>query len=63
MKVILGIDLSESYCKEACVTINKMYDVELAPTMYDPDTLLEIEPYYIVRCDDMRFRKFKHHFS
>ncbi len=35
-----------------------MYECELTPTMYDPTTLQPSEPYYIVTCEDGKFRKY-----
>jgi hypothetical protein len=35
-----------------------MYECELTPTMYDPNTYQPVEPYYIVRCEDDKFRKY-----
>ena len=36
----------------------KMYECELTPTIYDPNTLQPTEPFYIVRCEDGKFRKY-----
>lgn len=38
-------------------TIGKCYDVELSPTMYDPQTLVPSPPVYIVKCNDNNWRK------
>lgn len=35
------------------------YKCELTPTIYDPITLNPAEPYYIVTCEDGKFRKYK----
>ena len=35
-----------------------MYECELTPTLYDPTTLKPAGPYYIVRCEDGKFRKY-----
>ena len=35
-----------------------MYECELTPTLYDPNTLQPTEPFYIVRCEDGKFRKY-----
>ena len=35
-----------------------MYECELTPTLYDPTTLKPTGPYYIVRCEDGKFRKY-----
>lgn len=36
----------------------KIYDGELTPTMYDPNTFQPAKPHYIIKCDDGKFRKF-----
>ena len=36
----------------------KIYEGELTPTMYDPNTLQPAEPSYIIKCDDGKYRKF-----
>ena len=38
--------------------VGSMYECELTPTMYDPNTLQPSEPYYIVTCEDGKFRKY-----
>ncbi len=38
--------------------INGKYDADPTPLMYDPNTLLPTEPFYIVKCNDGMFRKF-----
>lgn len=38
-------------------TINKWYEGDLTPTMYDPQTLVPASPAYVVRCNDGKFRK------
>jgi len=35
-----------------------MYECELTPTLYDPNTLQPTGPFYIVRCEDGKFRKY-----
>ncbi len=35
-----------------------MYECELTPTLYDPNTYQPTEPFYIVRCEDGKFRKY-----
>ena len=35
------------------------YECELTPTIYDPMTVKPAEPYYIVTCEDGKFRKYK----
>ena len=35
-----------------------MYECELTPTLYDPTTLKPAGPYYIVTCEDGKFRKY-----
>ena len=36
----------------------KIYEGDLTPTIYDPQTLKPSEPFYIVKCDDGKYRKF-----
>ena len=38
--------------------IGNMYECELTPTMYDPNTYQPVKPYYVVRCEDGKFRKY-----
>jgi hypothetical protein len=38
-------------------TINKWYEGDLTPTMYDPQTLQPAMPSYVVGCDDGFIRK------
>lgn len=35
------------------------YECELTPTIQDPMTFKPTEPYYIVTCEDGKFRKYK----
>ena len=35
-----------------------MYECELTPTLYGPNTLQPTGPFYIVRCEDGKFRKY-----
>ncbi len=35
------------------------YECELAPTIYDPMTFKPSESFYIVTCEDGKFRKYK----
>ena len=35
-----------------------MYECELTPTMYDPNTFQPVKPSYVVRCEDGKFRKY-----
>jgi hypothetical protein len=37
---------------------SKIYEGDLTPTMYDPQTLKPSEPSYIIKCDDGKYRKF-----
>lgn len=39
------------------LTNDKYYEGELTPTMYDTITDEPVEPSYIVKCDDDKFRK------
>ena len=41
------------------LTKGKVYEGDLTPTMYDPQTLEPAAPCYIVKCDDSKFRKFE----
>jgi len=36
----------------------KIYEGDLTPTIYDPQTLKPSEPSYIIKCDDGKYRKF-----
>lgn len=36
----------------------KMYECELTPTMYDPNTFQPAAASYIVTCEDGKFRKY-----
>lgn len=38
--------------------MGKIYEGELTPTIYDPQTLKPAEPSYIIKCDDGKYRKF-----
>ena len=38
--------------------IGKMYECELTPTIYDPNTYKPVKPSYIVTCEDGKFRKY-----
>jgi hypothetical protein len=38
--------------------IGKIYEGDLTPTIYDPQTLKPSEPSYIIKCDDGKYRKF-----
>ena len=38
--------------------MGNMYECELTPTLYDPTTLKPTGPYYIVTCEDGKFRKY-----
>ena len=46
------------YPPNVYLEIGKMYEGELTPKMYDPNTLKPAEPAYIVKCDDGKYRKF-----
>jgi hypothetical protein len=37
--------------------VNSWYEGELTPTTYNPQTLQEAPPAYIVKCNDGKFRK------
>jgi hypothetical protein len=38
--------------------MGKMYECELTPTIYDPMTLQPSKPYYVVKCEDGKFRRY-----
>ena len=37
---------------------SKIYEGDFTPTTYDPQTLKQSEPSYIIKCDDGKYRKF-----
>lgn len=37
--------------------VGEIYEGDLVPTMYDPQTLQPAPPSYVVRCNDGKFRK------
>ena len=39
--------------------VGKIYEGELTPKIYDPQTLELAAPCYIVKCDDGKYRKFE----
>lgn len=41
------------------LTKGKVYQGDLTPTMYDPNTLHPVDPSYVVKCDDGKLRKFE----
>ena len=57
MKLIL---IDNPYISGICdyITNGGIYEGELTPTIYDPNTLQPAEPSYIVKCDDGKYRKF-----
>ena len=40
------------------LTIGNSYEGDLTPTIYDVETLDVVDPSYVIKCDDGRFRKF-----
>ena len=48
----------DGYPPDVYLEIGKIYDGELTPTMYDPNTFQPAKPHYIIKCDDGKFRKF-----
>lgn len=46
------------YPPDVYLEIGKIYEGDLTPTMYDPQTLQPVEPCYIVKCHDGKYRKF-----
>ena len=51
------ICISTRYHHADLLTINKWYEGDLTPTIYDPQTLQPVPPSYIVRCNDGKYRK------
>ena len=49
-----GMDVQKDFYLEK----GKIYEGDLTPTIYDPQTLKPSEPFYIVKCDDGKYRKF-----
>ena len=39
------------------LTLNHCYEGDLTPTIYNPQTLQPAPPYYVVKCNDDKFRK------
>ena len=39
------------------VTLGKPYEGVRSPVIYDPVTLKQVAPSYVVKCDDGKFRK------
>ena len=62
MKLILITDpelvIPMGLTPDTYLTQGKVYEGDLTPTMYDPQTLQPAKPSYIVKCDDGKFRKF-----
>ena len=62
MKLILITDpelvIPMGLTPDTYLTKGKVYEGDLTPTMYDPQTLQPAKPSYIVKCDDGKFRKF-----
>jgi hypothetical protein len=56
MRIYLIKEFWDKSWKEV-LPVNNWYEGELTPTMYDPQTLQEASPAYIVRCNDGKFRK------
>ena len=48
----------DGYPPDVYLEIGKIYEGDLTPTIYDPQTLKPSEPFYIVKCDDGKYRKF-----
>jgi len=38
--------------------MGKMYECEITPTIYDPNTYNPAKPSYVVTCEDGKFRKY-----
>lgn len=38
-------------------TVGEIYEGDLCPVEYDPQTLQPVPPSYVVRCNDGKFRK------
>ena len=56
MRIYLIKEFWDKSWKEV-LPVNNWYEGELTPNMYDPQTLKEAPPAYIVRCNDGKFRK------
>ena len=55
----IGVSMSNPFGGVDHILIKgKMYECEFTPTMYDPNTFQPAKPYYIVRCEDGKFRKY-----
>ena len=55
----IGVSMSNPFGGVDHILIKgKMYECEFTPTMYDPNTYQPAKPYYIVRCEDGKFRKY-----
>lgn len=52
-------DSNWSKIATSVVSLGVWYDADLSPTMYDRNTFQEVEPHYVVRCDDGKLRKMK----
>lgn len=59
MKLIAITEFIHSgYPPDVYLEIGKIYEGELTPKIYDPQTLQPAEPCYIVKCHDGKYRKF-----
>jgi hypothetical protein len=61
MKCQSKIDVSKSNPfggVDQILIMGKMYECELTPTVYNPMTFKQDKPYYIVVCEDGKFRKY-----
>ena len=49
-------DIHSVYGSEL-LTLGEIYEGDLCPTMYDPQTLQPAPPSYVVKCNDDKWRK------
>lgn len=62
MKLILITDpqlvIPMGLTPDTYLSKGKVYEGDFTPTMYDPNTFQPVDPSYIIKCDDGKFRKF-----
>jgi hypothetical protein len=56
MKIYLIKEFWDEDWKEV-LPVNNWYEGVLTPIMYDPQTLQQTSPAYIIKCNDGKFRK------
>lgn len=47
----------KNYNSYELLTVGKLYEGDLTPDMYDPQTLQPASPAYVVKCNDGKWRK------